>query len=273
MKNKQLVLAVIVVLLIIAGGFYYFFAKSAGAPSPFVGTTTVTGTTTGSAAKSTTKSTNTSGNTTGSSESSSGNPSGPAVQSFAPSLEGVSLSVSLASGPEPFTVKFSGTVPSSLDGSYTFSLIYGDGTSAPVVASCVGTACTLSASHTYAISGSFNPELSATTKCATTFPVGTDCPHESYVIATTPVTVTGNVATVSLVVTPGALTAGETANILVKGSGSSLVVNFGDGATKSLAPMTDQIVSVEHVYAAAGTYMLKVTSGTQIIASQSIVVQ
>jgi PKD repeat protein len=74
-------------------------------------------------------------------------------------------------------------------------------------------------------------------------------------------------------VTPELLKAGSTADIMVEGSGSALVVDFGDGATKSLAPMTNQAVAIEHVYASAGTYTLKVMSGTETIASQSVVVQ
>jgi hypothetical protein len=262
MKNKQLILAGIVVLLIIAGGFYYFFANNVGSPSSVATTTEATSTSGTKAAK-----------PTGSAGSSATNSSGSAAQSFGPSLEGVSLSVSSASGVEPFTTKFSGTVPSSLTGSYTFSLVYGDGTSAAVVPSCVGTACTVSASHTYSISGNFVPDLSATTKCASTIPVGVDCDHVSYVIAKTPVTVTGDGATASLVITPALAKAGTTLNILVKGSGSSLRVDFGDGASESLAPMTDQIIAVEHAYAAAGTYTLKVTNGTETLTSQSVVVQ
>jgi len=266
-QNTQIVLAVIVVLIIIAGGFYYFFSKSGGSPFSLTGTTTEATTTPAKVAGSAGAPAS-AGNPT-----SSGSPAGSAAPYYGPSLEGVSLSVSTASGAAPFTTKFVGTFPSNLNGSYTFSLIYGDGTSASVVASCVDTTCTASATHTYSISGNFDPELSATTKCATTLPVGTDCDHESYVIAKTPVTVTGNVASASLVVTPALIKAGGTADILVKGSGSSLVVDFGDGATKSLAPMTAQIASVEHVYAAAGTYTLKVTNGSQTIASQSVVVQ
>jgi uncharacterized protein (UPF0333 family) len=258
-KQSQIALAVIVVLVLIVVGVYYFYPMSGGTTST---TATSTAATSTSATGATTKTSTAGGSTSKTS-----------TVSDAPSTEGVSLSASPSSGTSPFTTKFLGAFPISLNSSYTFGLVYGDGISESAVSSCIGSVCTVGASHTYKISGSFTPELTATPKCATTIPVAAACPHDTFTIGKSSVVVTGGNSTATLEITNTSVKVGEPIDVMVTGSGSTLKVDFGDGTTDSLAPMTAQTIALTHAYSTPGNYAIKVTSGTQTFVTQDVIIQ
>lgn len=179
-------------------------------------------------------------------------------------------------GSAPLEVRLSTLALASRGG--TYRAYFGDGSIDAVASStCFLFMCSIHARHTYRISGTFQAGMTWSKAWECQAPAYGDCipPPSIGVGSPATVTVSGGITEASIdVATSSPLLVGESIWFEVRGSGSTLSVDYGDRSPRDPFPvMTEGDVATSHRYFSPNTYVLKVLSGDQVIATKSIVVQ